>query len=153
MTFAEDMSYNNGPMLSEECFDEFLLPYYKRVVPALKQRGITVIIDTDGQVEPMIPWLQRAGIEGVLPLERQAGVDVQRIRETYPQFLMLGGFDKMTMFAEPGAMEREFQRLLPTMRSGGYLPSVDHQTPPQVSLEQYHAYIRLFNQYATLAAE
>ena len=30
MTFGEDMSYNNGPMLSKECFDTFLLPYYRR---------------------------------------------------------------------------------------------------------------------------
>ena len=28
MTFAEDMSYNHGPMLSYDLFKEFLLPYY-----------------------------------------------------------------------------------------------------------------------------
>ena len=28
MTFAEDMSYNNGSMLSKELFDEFMKPYY-----------------------------------------------------------------------------------------------------------------------------
>ncbi len=27
MTFAEDMSYNHGPMLSKEQFDTFLLPF------------------------------------------------------------------------------------------------------------------------------
>ncbi|MFZ4397318.1 MAG: uroporphyrinogen decarboxylase family protein, partial [Kiritimatiellia bacterium] len=36
--FAEDMSYNNGPMLSKEAFDEFLLPYYRQVVPVAKAR-------------------------------------------------------------------------------------------------------------------
>ena len=33
MTFGEDMSYNNGPMISEDSFDEFLLPYYNKVIP------------------------------------------------------------------------------------------------------------------------
>lgn len=70
MTFAEDMSYNHGPMLSKALFDEFMLPYYKRVIPLLKEYGVKVLIDTDGNVEPLIPWFQEAGIEGVLPLER-----------------------------------------------------------------------------------
>ncbi|HPY98883.1 MAG TPA: hypothetical protein PLZ06_07560, partial [Clostridia bacterium] len=58
MTFAEDMSYNLGPMLSEEMFDEFLLPYYRQTVPHIEEAGIIPIVDTDGQLEGMIPWLQ-----------------------------------------------------------------------------------------------
>ncbi|NOY75864.1 MAG: hypothetical protein GXP32_08775, partial [Kiritimatiellaeota bacterium] len=37
--FAEDMSYNNGPMISKDLFDEFMKPYYDIVVPYLKLRG------------------------------------------------------------------------------------------------------------------
>jgi len=33
--------------------------------------------------------------------------------------------------------QEEVDVLLPLMRSGGYVLSVDHQTPPGVSLEQY----------------
>ncbi len=29
MTFAEDMSYNHGPMLSKGQFDEFMAPFYR----------------------------------------------------------------------------------------------------------------------------
>ncbi len=32
------------------------------------------IVDTDGDVTRLVPWLMREGIR-VLPLERQAGVD------------------------------------------------------------------------------
>jgi len=150
--FAEDMSYNNGPMLSRDCFDEFLLPYYRQVVPRIKAAGIKVFVDSDGQVEPMIPWLEAAGIDGVFPLERQSGVDIRRIRTNHPRFLMLGGFDKMTMSRGEDAMRAEFERLLPVMRSGGYVPSVDHQTPPEVSLENYRTYLRLFGEYARKGA-
>lgn len=153
MTFAEDMSYNNGPMLSKECFDEFLKPYYQQVIPALKKHNIKVFIDTDGFLEDMIPWLLDAGIQGVLPLERQAGVDIPRIRKNYPELLMLGGFDKMTMFAGGDAMEKEFERLLPVMKSGGYVLGVDHQTPPQVSFAQYQHYLDLFRHYAQEAVK
>jgi len=150
---AEDMSYNNGPMLSRECFNKFLLPYYHQVVPALKARGIKVLVDTDGQVEPMIPWLMEAGVEGVYPLEHQSGVDVARIRRDYPRFLMMGGYDKMVMPRGGAAMRAEFERLLPVMVTGGYVPSVDHQTPPGVSFENYCAYVRLFREFAHRAVK
>lgn len=54
MTFGEDMSYNNGPMLSEDCFNEFLAPYYRKVIPILQAHGTKVIVDTDGDVSKMI---------------------------------------------------------------------------------------------------
>lgn len=112
-----------------------------------------MLVDTDGQVEPMIPWLLDAGIEGVYPLERQSGVDIARIRRDYPSFLMLGGYDKMAMSKGGMAMRGEFERILPVMRSGGYIPSVDHQTPPGVSFENYCAYIHLFREFAHQAVE
>ncbi|HEY3330785.1 MAG TPA: uroporphyrinogen decarboxylase family protein [Capsulimonadaceae bacterium] len=148
---AEDMSYNNGPMLSEACFAEFLLPYYHRLVPKVHSYGVPVLLDSDGDVESMIPWLQRAGIDGVYPLERQAGVDIVRLRERFPRLLMMGGYDKMVMTRGEAAMRAEFDRLLPVMRSGGYIVSVDHQTPPGVSLADYEIYVRLLKQYAELA--
>ena len=153
MTFAEDMSYNLGPMLSYDLFREFLLPYYRRVIPALKKRGVIPLIDTDGQVEPMIPWLLEAGIEGVLPLERQAGVDILRIREKYPAFKMIGAYDKMVMNRGEEAMRREFERLLPVMRGGGYIPSCDHQTPPGVSLADYRLYRALLEEYCVKSVQ
>ena len=153
MTFAEDMSYNLGPMLSRGLFDEFLAPYYRRVVPRLAERGITVFVDTDGDMTAMIPWLQAVGVQGSLPLERQAGVDGNAIRRQWPDWLMIGHFDKMTMPRGEDAMRSEFDRLGPLIRSGGYIPSVDHQTPPGVSLEQYRIYIRLLSEATGRSAD
>jgi hypothetical protein len=151
MTFAEDMSYNHGPMLSKELFDEFLRPYYLRLTGRLRDAGVRVFVDSDGDVTELVPWLKEAGVEGILPLERQAGVDVSALREDHPSFLLLGAFDKMTMDKGEEAMRAEFERLLPVMRGGGFLPSCDHQTPPAVSLEEYRLYLRLFREYAAKA--
>jgi hypothetical protein len=151
MTFAEDMSYNHGPMISKACFDEFLAPYYRQVVPMFKQRQIVTMVDTDGDVEPMIPWLEEVGLEGVLPLERMAGVDVNRIRANHPNLKMIGGFDKLVMHLGEAEIRKEFERVLPAMRSGGYIVSVDHQTPPNVSMQDYQLYLKLLREYTTLA--
>ena len=149
MTFAEDMSYNHGPMLSKAMFDEFLAPYYRRVVPELERRGIAPLIDSDGDVEPMIPWLESAGLRGILPLERMAGVDVDRIRRNHPGWIMIGGFDKTVMHLGGQAVRREFSRLMPTVRSGRFIPSVDHQTPPGVSMEEYREYVAILKEMAS----
>ena len=148
MVISEDMSYNNGPMISEELFNEFLLPYYQKIIPEIKKYGTKVIIDTDGDVSMMIPWLIRAGIDGVLPLERQAGVDLVKLKEQYPDFIFIGGYNKMAMSAGEEAMKKEFERLAPVMSAGGYIPSCDHQTPPGVSFENYQIYVRLLKEYA-----
>ena len=83
-TIAEDMSYNHGPMISERHFDEFIAPYYRQIVPRLQEMGAVILVDTDGDVTRLVPWLLREGIHGVLPLERQAGVDGMALRRQYP---------------------------------------------------------------------
>jgi hypothetical protein len=83
----------------------------------------------------------------VLPLERQAGVDGNRLREQFPTLRMVGHFNKLTMDKGEAAMRAEFERLVPLMKRGGFIPSVDHQTPPAVSIEQYRVYLRLLEEY------
>lgn len=148
MTFAEDMSYNGGPMISKEKYDEFMLPYYKELTPLLKAKGTKVLIDTDGNVEPLIPWFLEGGIEGILPLERMAGVDINRIRRQYPDLILIGGYDKTVMHKGEDAMRAEFERILPVILSGGYIPGVDHQTPPDVTMEDYYIFMRLLREYS-----
>ena len=116
-------------------------------MPRLQERNIPLIVDTDGDVTLMAPWLQDAGMAGVLPLERQAGVDGTKLRQQFPHLRMIGHFDKMTMNRGEAAMRAEFERLAPLMKTGGFIPSVDHQTPPGVSLEQYRCYLRLLDEF------
>lgn len=151
MTFAEDMSYNNGPMVSRTIFDEFMAPYYSQIVPRLKEYGIETIIDSDGDVHKLIPWFEDVGVQGFLPLERQAGVDIQRLRDDHPRLKIIGGFDKTLMHKGEDAMRAEFERLFPVMCQGGYIPSCDHQTPPDVSIENYRTYVTLLGEYCRKA--
>lgn len=92
-------------------------PYWKKtrdrwITEELPSHGITTFINSDGDISEMVPWLNEAGIEGVFPLERQAGVDIAQIRADYPDFLMIGGYDKMIMHTGTETLSREFERLL-----------------------------------------
>jgi hypothetical protein len=149
--FSEDMSYNHGPMLSKQLFDEFIRPHYDAVMPHVKKRGLVAFVDSDGDVTLPVKWYQEAGLDGFLPLEKQSGLDVVKLREDNPRLRLLGAFDKMTMNRGREAMEAEFQRLLPVARKGGFIIGCDHQTPPGVSYGQYLDYLELFRKYARLA--
>ena len=153
VTFAEDMSYNHGPMLSQGQFEEFIAPFYKRIVPELRRRGIRIIVDSDGDITMPTAWFRDAGVEGLLPLERQAGVDMAQMRRLYPTMRFIGHYDKMVMNKGIDAMRAEFERILPVAAQGGFLPSVDHQTPPGVSYSQYMDYLKLFEEYAWKAGK
>lgn len=151
VTIAEDMSYNHGAMLSKSCFDEFLKPYYAQIVPALHKHGILIIVDSDGDVSQPAHWFEEVGVDGILPLERQAGVDIGDLRQNHPTMRFVGHFDKMVMTKGEAALRAEFERLLPTAVGGGFLISCDHQTPPGVSYQEYLLYLRLFEEYAVEA--
>ena len=152
MTFAEDMSYNHGPMISKALFDEFVGPYYREILPRVKEHGIVPFVDSDGDVAELVPWFLKVGMEGFLPLERQSGVDVVALRAAHPDLKMIGGYDTTVMHRGEAAMRREWERLLPAMRRGGFIPAVDHQTPPQVSMSDYALYRRLQDEYCTRGA-
>jgi len=76
-----------------------------------------------------------SGIEGVLPLERRPGVDGMAIRQQFPGLRMVGHYNKMVMPDGEEARRTEFERLLPLIKTGRFIPGVDHQIAPGVSLE------------------
>ncbi len=137
-------------MMSREQFFEFVAPYYAKLVPVVKKAGILQMVDTDGDVSGVIPWFEEAGVQGCLPLERMAGVDVNKIRKEHPKWRMIGGFDKTLIRLGEPAIRAEFERLLPVMKSGGYIPTADHQTPPDVSLEAYKTYVSILKEYSSM---
>ena len=153
IVISEDMSYNHGPMLSEELFNEFMLPYYRKLIPFIKEKDISVLVDSDGDIKTAVPWFRNAGFNGFLPLERQAGVDIVDIRKEYPDTCFIGAFDKMVMNQGEKALRKEFERLLPVASEGGFMINCDHQTPPHVSYEDYQLFLSLFREYALRAAQ
>ncbi|NLO37577.1 MAG: hypothetical protein GX112_14685, partial [Clostridiaceae bacterium] len=139
----EDLSGKNGPMLSPELFDEFVGAYYARLVPILKANRVKhVFVDTDGDFMRLIPHFIRAGIDGFLPLDVNAGMDITIVRQLYPALKLIGGYNKLRIAEGKDAIDREFARILPVIRQGGYIPGADHQVPPSASLEDYRYYIR-----------
>lgn len=139
---SEDLSGKNGPMLSPDCFDEFVGSYYKKLFPVLRERGTkNIFVDTDGDFRLMIPCFQEAGVDGFVPMDVNAGMDIVEVRRKFPNLKFIGAFNKLILLENKEAIDKEFERLLPVIRQGGYIPGLDHQAAPDTPLENYRYYI------------
>jgi hypothetical protein len=139
----EDLSGKNGPMISPSCFNEFVGDYYRRLFPEFRKRGVNnIFVDTDGEFSMLIPEFMKAGVDGFLPMDVNAGMDIVKVREEFPTLKFIGGFNKLCIAEGKEAIDREFDRILPVIRGGGYIPGSDHQVPPSASLADYQYYIK-----------
>jgi len=142
--FWEDMAYNHAPLISPEQVRRFMLPRYRRVVEFLRGRGVKYIgLDSDGQMDSLIPvWLD-AGLNFLYPFEVQSGMDVLAVRKKYGRELrILGGVDKRALSKGPAAIDAELARVAPLIAEGGYIPHTDHSAPPDISYANYCYYIQ-----------
>jgi len=138
---SEDMAYKSGSMISQRMFDEFMASYHRVLAAEIKQHFCVAGLDTDGEITAVTPWLFAVGYHAVSPMERQTGMDLMRLREKNPGMAFLGGYNKLCISKGPEAIREEFESLKPLFKQGKYLPAVDHQTPPEVSLENYRHYL------------
>ncbi|MGQ9628828.1 MAG: uroporphyrinogen decarboxylase family protein [bacterium] len=139
----EDMAFKNGPLISPEFVREFMLPYYREITGFFKESGgYKILLDSDGDIAKLIPLFREGGVDGLLPFECAAGMDIRRVREEYPDLIIAGGIDKREIAKGREAIDRELESKLPFMfRRGGYLPSMDHHVPPEVSFEDFMYYV------------
>ena len=142
----EDMAGKSGPLVSPDMFRDFFLPRYKKLVAFLKSSGIqNIVVDTDGNFEALIPEFLKAGVEGFGPIERASGLDPITLRKKYGKsFFMIGGIDKRVLKKGKEQIEKEIYRVLPPLlEEGGFIPTIDHSVPPDISLSNFEYYLSL----------
>ena len=138
----DDMGHNRGPMVHPKQFERVLLPAYQRMIRAYKAAGAgRVFLHSDGDIRPLVEMLVDAGIDGLHPLERRAGMDVARLRRQYPRLILAGGMcNTVTLVRGPRAeIEAEAREIIDLGRDGGVIIG-SHSVSPEIPLENYLAY-------------
>lgn len=141
----EDMAMKQGPLLSPDTYRKFIFPHMKRLVTFLKSNGVRyVVVDSDGNTEPLIPLLMDSGVDGLWPLERAAAdTDPHFLRKKYGRDLRLwGAVDKRELAKDRKAIDAHLAELTDLIEEGGFIPTVDHTVPPDVPLENFEYYIK-----------
>ncbi len=142
--YFEDFAFKTGPLVSPRIFKRFLLPRYRRINDHLRSHGVDIIsLDSDGNFEVLLPMIIESGINNILPLEQAAGMDALKLRREYGTALtLLGGIDKRELAKGKKEIERELLRQVPSLlETGGYIPTVDHSVPPDVSYDNFLYYL------------
>ena len=145
----EDMAYKTASMISPRQVQEFMVPGYKKITDVLHSAGIDIIVlDSDGNVEELIPiWLE-CGINFIHPMEVAAGMDVVKLRKKFGRELrMAGGMDKRVLATgDRGKIKRMVNRVRSLIIEGGYVPAVDHFVPSSVSWESFRYFRKLLEE-------
>lgn len=139
--FWEDMSGKQGSLISPDIFRRFMTPRYRKLIDFLKTKGIDhFVVDTDGNVDELIPLFMEAGIDMMYPFEQQAGNDLIALRNKYPDLVMMGGFDKNVLSKTKDDIDRELEKMESLIKQGGYIPCADHLVPPNSSWKNFKYY-------------
>ena len=90
--YWEDMAYKGGPMISPDMVRKYMLPRYLRLNEVVRGGGCEAFfLDSDGNIEALIPLWLEAGINFFWPLECAAGMDPLALRKKYGKDIILGG--------------------------------------------------------------
>jgi uroporphyrinogen decarboxylase len=144
--FSEDMAYKEFSMISPAMVRKFLVPAYERWVDEIRASGCEIVfMDSDGQIEELIPIWIESGINCCGPIEVAAGNDIVDFRRQFGRDMAyIGGIDKRAIAAGGDVMRAEVMRVVPPLlEEGGFIPGCDHGVPPDISWPDFVAYSRL----------
>ncbi len=141
----EDISCNNGPLVSMDFFKNVIVPRYKRIGEKLSEHGVDIwYTDSDGDIRDMIPHFLEAGLNTMFPWEVNGCGHPGPVLEKYGKDLrIMGGVNKRKLAAGKDAIKEELESLAPYVERGGFIPHCDHRCPPDVSQENYLYYLDL----------
>lgn len=142
----EDVSMGTGCMISPDIMKEFMVPYYKRLTGFVKAHGVKVIsVDTDGYCMNIIPILMEGGMNCLYPIERHTGMDLREVRHKFPDLRICGGFAHDALSGGRDGIDKALKETEEILKTGGYIPHMDHFVPPDVTLDNFVYYRKKLN--------
>jgi len=126
----DDMGYKTAPFISLDHYRSLVLPHVAELIDGLCRTGRKVIFHSDGQINIFLDDLVEAGIAGIHPLQRTAGMDIRGIKAKYGQRLCIFGNIDASVTLPYGSQEEVEREVRECIRvaapGGGYVLGSDH---------------------------
>lgn len=139
-----DVAYKQRLMFSKDMMHELgFFDDIEQICTRCHAKGLKVIFHSDGYVMDILPDLIAAGIDGLNPIEKAAGMDIYEIRRMYPELILVGGVDvtHLLPFGTPDEVRRETRRIInETGSEGRLLIGSSTEMDNTVPLENYLAF-------------
>ncbi|RKZ95061.1 MAG: hypothetical protein DRQ40_04510 [Gammaproteobacteria bacterium] len=149
---ADDLSGQEGLLISPEMFDQFLKGRWKKFNDTIKERfgdHIKFHYHCCGAIEKLIPGLIEMGVDILNPIQpKAAGMEPQGLKDNYgKQLSFCGGLDIQDILPNgtPQEVKTEAKRLVRILgKDGGYIASAAHAVQADTSLENILAMVENF---------
>ena len=128
---SEDLGGQTAPMIGPDVIREYMLPEYKRLLDAYKDRCIIINLHSCGNVESLVDIFVEMRIDILNPVQATAN-NLDNLRAlTMGKIALQGGVSSATVVSGPEAAIRAEvrERILQLGRNGGYFCSIDQHMP------------------------
>jgi hypothetical protein len=118
MAYKQRLMFGKRALLQLGVFDDVA-----DICAACHDKGMRVIFHSDGNIMDIVDDLVAAGIDGLNPLEKAAGMDIFALRRRYPELILVGGVDvtHLLPFGTPDEVRRETRRIIQEVGADGRL--------------------------------
>jgi uroporphyrinogen decarboxylase len=139
--YYEDLSGQDGPLMSPDLYRKFIKPCHRRIFKVIKDHtAAKLCVHTCGSVYAFLDDYVELGVEVLNPVQTSArDMDPRRLKQKYGSALSFhGGIDTQRFLprATPAQVKEEVRRMIGILGvGGGYLFTSCHSIQPDVPPE------------------
>lgn len=149
-----DFGTQRGPFMSNECFREFYLPYYKKINGWIHQNTTwKTLKHCCGGIFDLLPLFIESEFDAINPVQCSAmGMDPQKLKDTYGKDIVFwgGGVDTQHVlpFGKPEEVrEQVLSRLEIFGKDGGYVFNAIHNIQANTPVENIVAMVNAIREF------
>ena len=147
---CSDYCFNQGPFMSPAMFAEFITPYLRDIIAAIRARGGYAIKHTDGNIMPIIDQMVSCHPHALHSLDPMAGVDIRLVKEQYGSQVALCGnvhCAAMQTGTEQDVIDSAEYCLKYGKPGGGYIYCTSNIPFKGLPLERYQLVLDVWKKY------
>lgn len=152
ITLSDDWGSNGTMLFSPRMWRRLIRPYAERVVKHAKQRGLYVMLHSDGYIVQILDDIVEMGFDLVHPMQESSGMDPVMIKQQYgDKFIIYGSLDVVDglyMFDGEALDEYITKRFEIYAAGGGFIFCTGHFVQPDVPPKRLVRAYRLANELA-----
>jgi len=140
-----DFAAQRGPFYSPRAFRELMLPALQHVSAACARAGVLHGFASDGNLWPVADELFGAsGVRFFYEIDGRAGMDLERLRRTFPRLTLMGGINSATLHR--GSVQEVIAETRAALRVakqyGGCIVGCSNQIVAGTPMEKFWAMMR-----------
>jgi len=116
----DDIGFEKGLIFSLGFLQQHWLPRLEKAIEPLKEKNIKVVLHSAGNISEIIPSLISAGIDGIHPIDREAGMDAAALKKNFNNDLLLFGNISLVNRDNENIRDQIQNHIKNTSVNGGY---------------------------------